>query len=56
MVTDRTLLVLAILGLIGCFIFSSFYTYYQYQAMCEYFPDLSFWDWIILHDKIRITP
>ena len=28
----------------------------EYQALRKFYPDLTFKDYLILHDKLRITP
>lgn len=30
--------------------------YYEYQAVKKYYPKISFVDYVILSDKLRITP
>ena len=30
--------------------------YTQYQTIKKYYPELSYWEYIILHDKIRVIP
>jgi hypothetical protein len=32
------------------------YQYYEYTLVLKYFPNMSFWDYFFLQDKIRITP
>jgi hypothetical protein len=32
------------------------YQYYEYTLVLKYFPDMSFWDYCFLRNKIRITP
>ncbi len=28
----------------------------EYKAIKKYYPELTFWEYFILHDKLRITP
>jgi predicted membrane protein len=32
------------------------YTQAEYEAVKKFYPDLTFWDYVILGDKLRITP
>jgi len=36
------------IGMIACTV--------EYQALRKYYPNLTFKDYLILHDKLRITP
>ena len=42
-----------ILIILGC---CAAYQYYEYTLILKYFPDMSFWDYCFLGDKVRITP
>ena len=37
-------------------VFGYLYTQAEYEAVKKFYPDLTFWDYIILGDKLRITP
>jgi predicted membrane protein len=37
-------------------VFGYLYTQAEYEAVKKFYPDLTFWDYVILGDKLRITP
>lgn len=39
-----------------CLLIGFTWEYYQYELAREYFPGMTFWQFVVLGDKIRITP
>lgn len=50
------ILIINIINIIILILFAVSYEYWSYQSVKEYYPDLTYPKYLLLRDKLRITP